>query len=57
MRTCISDPCFIQDSADHPEASHCKDLHIDGEKEEASQHDQERPVEVKVHKIFLLIPN
>ncbi|XP_010936671.3 uncharacterized protein [Elaeis guineensis] len=38
-------PDRTSDSADHPEASHCKDLHIDGEKEEASQHDQERPVE------------
>lgn len=39
-------PDGTSDSADHLEASHCKDLHMDGDKEEVSQHDQERPVEV-----------
>ncbi|XP_026659083.2 uncharacterized protein LOC103703755 isoform X3 [Phoenix dactylifera] len=39
-------PDGTSDSADHPEASHCKDLQIDGEKEEASKHDQEKPVEI-----------
>ncbi|KAG1342823.1 hypothetical protein COCNU_05G010520 [Cocos nucifera] len=43
----LDDIVFLPDrTSDHPEASRCKDLHIGGKKEEASQHDQEGSVEI-----------